>query len=133
MTLGQENVDYGRLAQQGAVRELRPLLGDMAAFVLDTKQAKRHGVPVEEMLDAMGSDLRHVHISDYSANHNCIPPGQGNMDYQDFFARLQRIGYAGDIVLELYRDGVATAEDLGEGVRDLQQLIPPGGAAAGEE
>lgn len=119
VTLCHENVSYCRLGDPAAVRAFRMLLGDEAAFVLDTKQVKRKGADMRDMLDAMGGAVRHVHISDYNQKSNCLPPGQGDMDYPGFIARLKQMGYAGDFIIELYRDNF---EDLDELVRAMQYI-----------
>lgn len=124
VTLCHENVSYCRLGDPDAVREITPLLGDRAAFVLDTKQARRFGTTVQEMLAAMGEHVRHVHISDYSDEENCLPPGQGQFDFALFINALGRMGYTGDFMIELYRDGFTQTSELVDAMRYIQALLP---------
>ena len=110
--LCHENVSYCRLKDARAVQVLRPLFGKAAAFVLDTKQARRAAEPVEDILKAMSGAVQTVHISDYDANSACVAPGAGKFDFSGFFTKLRRQRYDGDIIIELYRDGFESVSDL---------------------
>lgn len=107
-----ENVVYCRTGDPAYIRALRPLLGDNAAFVLDTKQVLRAGETVDTMLSAMGGALCHIHLSDHTESQDCLPPGQGDFDFAAFFQRLQNAGYAGDVIIELYRDSYKSNAEL---------------------
>lgn len=123
VALCHENVSYCRLAAPATVRSIRPLLGRDAAFVLDTKQVQRFGAPIEDMLDAMGSDIRHVHISDHASGESCLPPGEGEMDFSAFLDSLRGLGYAGDLIIEVYRDNFGETEDLIKAMCYVQGLL----------
>lgn len=123
VTLCHENVSYCRLASPVAVAEIKPLLGRAAAFVLDTKQAQRFGASVLDMADAMGDAVRHVHISDFTSRDDCLPPGRGNFEFPPLMRRLKENGFTGDFVVELYRDGFDTLQDLLDGVAFLNTMI----------
>lgn len=123
VTLCHENVSYCRLGSPENVRQLRPLLGDNAAFVLDTKQVRRFDAPLEEMLNAMGDSVRHVHISDYDATRNCILPGRGELDIKDLLCKLNTMGYSGDLMIELYRDGFEDLSQLLDAMKYVNRLI----------
>lgn len=123
VTLCHENVSYCRLGAPEVVREVRPLLEEAAAFVLDTKQAQRGDVDPLDMLRAMGRDVRHIHISDYSKRENCLPPGRGRFDFSRLLEELRRLDYGGDMVIELYRDGFDEPEELAGAMRWLQGLM----------
>lgn len=123
VTLCHENVYYCRLNSPKRVEELRVLLGEYAAFVLDTKQALRSGYSVLEMLQAMGSDMIHLHLSDYTQQADCLPPGQGTLDINGLLCCLRNLPYQGDIVIELYRSGFKTAADLTQAMQHVNALI----------
>lgn len=124
VTLCHENVSYCRLGAPGAVQQLRPLLGPRAAFVLDIKQVRRFGVPVQQMVSAMGQDVRHVHISDFDEEKDCLPPGSGNFDFPSFVQGFAQNGYKGDFMIELYRDGFTRPQELVQAMRYIQALLP---------
>lgn len=123
VALCHENVSYCRLGDPGTVRKARPLFGPAAAFVLDTKQVLRYGADVEDMLAAMGEDIRHVHISDFLSGQDCIPPGRGRFDFEGLLHTLSANGYRGDLIIELYRDGFKTLDDLLQAKRYIEALL----------
>ncbi len=112
VTLCHENVFYCRLGASEAVREIKPMLQEAAAFTLDIKQAYRKGEKIEEMLAAMGKEVRHIHISDHNQEKDCILPGQGDFDFKGMIQQLQAMHYEGDLIIELYQDGFDSASDL---------------------
>uniref|UniRef100_S0DFH0 Xylose isomerase-like TIM barrel domain-containing protein n=1 Tax=termite gut metagenome TaxID=433724 RepID=S0DFH0_9ZZZZ len=123
VTLCHENVAYCRLGRAAQVRELAPLLGRDAAFVLDTKQAWRKGEDLDEMADAMLPHIRHVHISDQREGAICIPPGEGDADFEGLVRRLWRGGYRGDFMVELYEDGYRDAAQLAAAMHFINSII----------
>lgn len=126
VTLLQENVVHFRAQSPDAVRRMRALLGERAQFVLDLKQCRRAGVPAAQMLDAMGGALRHLHLSDGARERDCLLPGEGTEDFAALFRQLQAQGYAGDGVIELYRQNFEQECDLWRGQQTLSALLPAG-------
>ena len=120
--LCQENVVRCCCATDTAVSRMRDILNDEAEFVLDTKQALRAGIRPEDMLKAMNGRLAHIHISDYSDEHDCVLPGKGKMNYTAFFNRLKQCGYNADMVIELYRTGFEIPVQLEESIKLLNRL-----------
>ena len=116
LTLCQENVSRCRCGVAENVRRMRQLLGDEVRFVLDLKQAVRGGERIEEMLEAMGPSLAHLHLSDHTESRNCLPPGKGDFDFPAFFDQLRKMGYQGDAVVELYRDNFGSAQEIADAV-----------------
>ena len=114
ITLAQENVAYCRSGDAAFVRAMRAYLGGEARFVLDLKQTVRAGGTALEMLEAMGEQVVHLHLSDHNgAGQDCLPPGEGCFDFPAFWARLRELGYKGAGVVELYQ----------ENYRDMDQLL----------
>lgn len=112
VTLCHENVAYCRLNTPDVVAEYRQKMRNKAAFVLDTKQAHRVQVDVPSMLEAMGKDIKHIHISDYSEKQECLPPGNGQFDVTGLLHKLAKQDYRGDIIVELYRDNFLDQKEL---------------------
>ena len=121
--LCHENVSYCRLGAPERVRELRALLREDAAFVLDTKQARRAGCGWREMLEAMGEDICHVHISDYTREENCLPPGRGIADFPSMIGALREKGFDGDLLIELYEDNYESQDILIEAMDFINNLL----------
>lgn len=125
LTLCQENVVRCKCGSSDTIRFMRKLLGDEVHFTLDVKQAVRSGEDVFEMMDAMGSGIRHVHISDHTIAQDCLPPGEGQMDYSVFFRRLRQLGFDNTVIIELYRQNFKDARQLAQSVRYLQKWTNP--------
>lgn len=121
VTLLQENVVGFRSADPAYLRQMRAQLGDKAGFVLDFKQCRRCGLPVDRVIDAMGDRVRHVHISDGGANGDCLPPGQGSEDLIAPLRRLTDAGFDGAVILELYRKGYRQPQELVQSMADLRK------------
>lgn len=122
----QENVVRCKSRSPEFIRHMRAYLGSEAEFVLDTKQALRSGVSLEEMCQAMGEGLRHVHISDYSGEKDCLLPGKGRLDIAGFSRLLSESGYTGDILLEVYRDSYGQVQELFAAYRYLEEAVQKG-------
>lgn len=122
VTLLQENVVNFRAQSPAFVRQMRALLGERAQFVLDLKQCRRAGVAAADMIDAMGSSLRHLHLSDATAARDCLMPGAGEVDFAALFDRLRAAHFDGDGVLELYRHNFGEQAELWQGYATLTAL-----------
>ena len=123
VTLLQENVVRFRAQSPEFVRQMRALLGEKAQFVLDLKQCRRAGVSAAEMMEAMGSGLRHLHLSDGSPAGDCLLPGTGVEDFAALFSQLQNQGYTGDGMIELYRQNFGDPAELWQGRAALLPYI----------
>ncbi len=123
VTLLQENVVRFRACQPEFVREMRRQLGDKAQFVLDFKQCRRTGIPIEEMIDAMHGAIRHVHISDYNDTETCLMPGAGKEDFPRLLRLLKESGFDGTLIIELYRRNFDKISELSDGCAALAEAI----------
>ena len=119
----QENVVRCKTGYPEQVRQMRAYTGDDVGFVLDTKQLRRAGVPLPEMLQAMGDKIRHIHISDAGTKGDCLPPGDGTEDFAPLVQHLAQIRFSGDCIIELYRDGFGDIHDLLRGLACLKALF----------
>lgn len=107
-----ENVREHRSAQPKFLRGMREYLGDECAFVLDVKQCAISGHSVEEVADAMGDRLVHIHLSDRNSENSCLLPGCGEFDFAAFRNLLEKKNYHGAIVTEVYRQSFGEISEL---------------------
>lgn len=112
VTFAQENVRQFRSASPDFIRGMRAHLGDECAFVLDIKQAVLSGVDPHDMLETMGTQLCHVHLSDHSEKGSCLLPGEGNFDFARLRTKLDALQYTGAVITEVYRDVIADDDSL---------------------
>lgn len=123
VTLLQENVYRHISGSIDTIRRMRELLGEKAAFVLDTKQARRCGYDPCDVAVEMNDSLKYLHISDSNENESCLLPGSGSFDFNHFFDILEKTGYSGNAVIEVYGQ---TKNDIGSVInakRYLDKLI----------
>jgi sugar phosphate isomerase/epimerase len=84
-------------------------------------------IAFEELFEWIG----HMHLEDIASDrtHVHLIPGRGAIDFLDFFKALKRLGYLGDISLELYTC-VNAPDEAGE---ESLEYLAPLFAAAGLE
>lgn len=97
-----ENVSWCTLRRPEHVRQLKALLPGLH-FVLDTKQAFRSGVDWRTLVQAMGEDIRHVHVLDWDEQGRVRLPGAGVVDWGAFIQALREVRYDGAVILEPYQ------------------------------
>ncbi|MBR6790637.1 MAG: sugar phosphate isomerase/epimerase [Oscillospiraceae bacterium] len=122
ITVTQENVVRNRSRDMGYLVRMKEQLGDLAAFTLDLKQALRSGVSAEELLDALGGSVRHIHISDSNDLSDCLPVGKGRADIAGFLGKLRELDYDGGVIIELYRENYDRYEELTDSLSVLSGL-----------
>ncbi len=123
VTLLQENVVRFRASSPDYVRAMRRQLGDKAQFTLDLKQCRRSGVDALDMIDAMAGAIRHVHISDATADADCLMPGKGAVDFAAILRALKNSGFDGALIIELYRHNFDRIDELSSGTAVLRQAL----------
>ena len=129
----QENVVRCKCGLPEYVRQMREYTGDDVSFVLDVKQQRRAGVRLEEMLDAMRGKIVHVHLSDHTQQNDCTAPGTGGLALEPFFRELRRGGFAGDIIIELYRSGFSSMGELLASAAMVDKIYAGCSVASGSE
>jgi sugar phosphate isomerase/epimerase len=122
ITLAQENVARCRSGYLDFLQRMKEALGNDAAFVCDLKQARRAGIDPLEMIQTLGSAIRHIHLSDGSPGRTCCKIGDCNTDFQAIFSKLKSQNYQGGALIELYRSDYGELEELFDGYRMLCSL-----------
>lgn len=120
--VAQENVVRNRSRDLGYLIRMKEYVGDLASFTLDVKQAIRSGCTAGEILTALGSAVRHIHISDSDESCDCLPIGRGNADLAGFLGKLRALDYNGGVIIELYRENYGRYEELLDSLSVLQNL-----------
>ena len=120
--LCQENIarcHSGRIEFLSAMKRAVPDVD----FVLDVKQSVRAGISPFDMLDAMGKNAVHLHLSDHSEDCDCLVPGEGDFELERFAKRLKEVGYEGNIILELYSWFFDGDEALARGIKLFDEFL----------
>ena len=106
-----ENVEWALYDRPGVFSVLRRACPELGG-VLDLKQARIAGYDWREFLAEMGESLATVHVSDLtSAGEMCLP-GRGVFAFDELFARLKDLGFAGAVLIENYAKDFAEPKEL---------------------
>lgn len=119
----QENVSRCTGGSLDFLVKMKAALGDKAAFVLDVKQAHRAGTDPIEFVRRLGGNIEHVHFSDSGAAGDCLPFGAGEYDNFALLAELQKSGFDGSLIIELYRGSHGGAHELAENCGALEDFL----------
>ncbi len=110
--VAQENVNGHFSAHPEFLENMRKTLKDDFKLVFDVKQAVRSGYDPVEFAEKFKNDIIRFHISDHNEQSDCIPPGKGNFNFNKLFSVMDSVDYRGDYIIELYREGFRTIDDL---------------------
>lgn len=70
---------------------------------LDLGHCNLHGKSPQNMIRSFGDRLCHVHLHDNFGNADMhLPPGTGNIDWDEVFQAFKDVGYSGTITLEIF-------------------------------
>lgn len=119
----QENVFNHVSSGVYFISNMRKYLGESCAFALDLKQCRLSGVNIDDMMDAMGSRMKHIHISDSSRGKSNLLPGQGVFDFNAFKKQLEHRNYTGKIVAEVYRSSYEEYSEIQDSLRFLDSIF----------
>lgn len=119
----QENVVRYRSESAEYLKMMRAAIGKDFGVVLDVKQALRALISPYDVIDAVGDCIRHVHISDYRADHDCVPPLAGKFDFPEFFAAMRRLGYDGAYIIEVYEHSYKDEREITDSFQKVQDLL----------
>lgn len=104
--------------------EMKQLLGEDFKMVLDLKQARRAGYDPLEFVDAVGTSIKHLHLSDCRGEQLCTPPSEsGEYDFKKLFERMNGIGYDGVGMIELYSNNYRSNSELVEAMEYLNEKM----------
>lgn len=120
----QENVVHYQAEDPGFLKRMAAAVGPNFGVALDLKQARRMGIDYRRILDTVGAHVRHIHISDFTVEADCLPPGEGVFDFPAFFRELKGIGYSGACIIELYRDSYTDEAQIVYAYDFLKNLLP---------
>lgn len=123
ITVAQENICYCKSKDLDFLDSLRKNCGERTKFVLDIKQAIRTGISPFEIINCLGRDIVHVHISDNCENADCLPVGKGTFDFPKLVDELKKLDYNGALFIELYRHNYSEYSELYDGMKKIEEII----------
>ena len=108
----QENVNNYISNSVDFVNMMKCEIPESAAFVCDIKQCRLGGIEPTDMINAMGKSLKHIHINDFSDENKCVLPGRGILDFKKIFSSVNKTGFDGDVIIEVYRHSFDKMQEL---------------------
>jgi len=125
VALCQENVSTHLSGDPDYIRRMRERIApSLLHFTLDVKQAMRAGFSPYDMQEAMGRQLAHIHINDFSAAGGCVLPGKGDFALHNFVKQVCGRGYTGSLIVEVYSDCFTDCGEIAESLAYVNGLLP---------
>lgn len=121
--LAQENVSWCMSSNLSFLEELKERCKYPLYFTLDIKQSYKAGINPKEYISVMGSRLTNLHVNDKDAEHLCMLPGRGHVDYVELKQNLEKIGYDGMAIIEVYRNNFEAYAELFEAKQFLEGIL----------
>lgn len=118
----QENVVKYRAGNLSFLKRMAAALGDEVSFCLDVKQSVRGGYSPFEVLEAVGKNVKHLHISDHSAENDCLLPLRGTFDFKGFFEKAESLGYDGCAMIEVYKNAYRKRKEVFDSFHKLENI-----------
>lgn len=122
MVVAQENVVWCRSGNPEYLRLLYENVPKLR-YTFDVKQAHRAGRTWGDYLPILGDRLVNIHINDFDAEHSCLLPGEGSMEYRPFFEYLRHQGYDNQVLIEVYAANFAEDAQMVRAVQYLREII----------
>lgn len=117
-----ENVVHHRCQSPDYMKMMRDNIGEDFKMVLDIKQAHRAGFSPYEFIEKLSDAIVHVHISDRNSEKDCITPLKGVFDFPKLFETMEKRGFTGKYIIELYEWSYDTRDEIFEAYKKLQNL-----------
>ena len=122
VTVLQENVFKHRAGDFEFLSAIKKHLGDDAEFCLDIKQAIRCGYSPITLMEELGDNIKHYHISDHSPASDCQLPLNGGFDFKGFFEILKNRNYQGSCIIEVYNNAYNDYSQIIKSKKSLENL-----------
>lgn len=116
-----ENVSWCAYDRPGLFRELKSRVPELAA-VVDIKQARRSGYPLNMYIEDMSGSISHVHLSDIDESGKMCLPGKGVYDFGEIFKRLKGAGFDGPAVIEVYGGDYSDYSEIKQSLEYLKEI-----------
>lgn len=121
--LCQENVSWCMSSKPDFLEYIKEHSKYPIYFTLDIKQAYKAGLVPLDYLKIMNKNLQNLHINDRDDNSLCLLPGKGNVDFYSLKKELDKIGYDGVGIIEVYKENYKNLGDLKKSKEHLEKIF----------
>ncbi len=123
VTVSQENVVNYRSGNVDFINKMNKYLNGDFALTLDLKQCRRAGESPLDFINTVGEKIVNVHISDGNAQRDCMPPFEGDVDFNEIITALKSKGYNGNYLIELYSDCYSDKSQIIEAAEKFDKIL----------
>lgn len=116
-----ENVNWCAYYRPGVFKEFKSRCPQLAA-VLDIKQARRSGYPLNMYIEDMAGAISHAHFSDVDENGRMCLPGRGIYNFKEILKRLKGSGFDGPVIIEVYNRDYGDYAEIKQSVEYLKEI-----------
>lgn len=121
--LAQENVSWCMSSIPEYLMELKEKCKYPIYFTLDIKQAYKAMNTPKTYIDIMKQNLVNIHINDRDEKNVCLIPGKGKVNFKQLFNDINKYGYNGNVIIELYSDNYSSYEEIQNSKKYLESFI----------
>lgn len=122
ITVLQENVVRFRAGDIEFLRAMCDILQNDAKFCLDIKQSIRCGYNPFDLIEEFSQHIKHCHINDHSIASDCLLPLNGKFNFKDFFNLLNKKGYKGTYIIEVYNNAYKEYQEIFNSYKKLTKI-----------
>ncbi len=119
----QENVVNFRAGSLQMLELMNRQLGNEVGFCIDVKQSIRAGYSPVDAVKVVGKNLKHLHISDNTADNDCMLPTRGNFDFAQLFAAAKEQGSCENAVIEVYRNAYGEYDEIVGAYKKIKSIL----------
>lgn len=116
-----ENVSWCTYNRPGIFKEFKSRCPQLAA-VIDIKQARRSGYPLNMYIEETAGAISHVHLSDIDKDGKMCLPGKGIYNFEEIFKRLKGAGFDGPAVIEAYGGDYKEYKEIEKSLEYLKEI-----------
>ena len=123
ITVSQENVVHFRSQSPNFIKRMSDYLGEEFSMTFDLKQCRRAGENPFDFIEAVGEKIDHIHLSDYNENSDCLPPFEGYTNFEEIVSALNKKGYNGNYIIELYRKNFENTQQIVDAAVKFDKIL----------
>ncbi|MBQ8894073.1 MAG: sugar phosphate isomerase/epimerase [Clostridia bacterium] len=115
-----ENVFFNSVNYPDFTAKLRQKVPNVR-FTFDVKQAYKGNQDPYALAEAMGSSIVNFHVNDRNADHVCLLPGKGTVDFGRIGRILSNNNYKGPGLIEVYSQNFKDRNEIADAKSFLEE------------
>ena len=116
-----ENVEWAFYGVPGFFTKLKNECPKLKTC-FDLKQARISGFAAEDYIEEMAGRINTVHLSDVDGSGKMCLPGKGTVDFYKLFKTLDKAGFRGNMLVEVYKNDYNEVGEIAESLQFLRRI-----------